>query len=57
MYMHVFLFSLECVKQQKTTVTNGMVNKKIASEVHVTVESILTKFKFFLSFCLKGSIE
>ena len=51
MYMHVFLFSLECVKQQKTTVTNGMVNKKIASEV--TVESILTKFKFFSFFLLK----
>jgi len=44
----VFVFTLECVKHQKTAVTNGMVNKKIASEV--TVESILTgltQFSFF----------
>lgn len=35
----------ECVKQQKTTATNGVVNKKIASEV--TAESIFFVFILF----------
>ena len=39
--MYVFsVFTLECLKYQKVVVTNGMVNKKVASQV--ITESILT---------------